>query len=630
MVRTSVIVLFLVILVFCAVSLGVENKSAVGKGSLALADNGKAVARIVVAANPPRYTQIAALELQYYVEKISGAKLDITTDELPHAQEGYVILVGESKLTRELGYRSEDFEKDEYLVETRGQWLVLMGRDEAEYGLVTYEENGHWPGYWPESFDVHLDIYKDHGTLWAVYDFLEKYCGVRWYLLTELGEVVPSRKTITAGNIYIRRRPWAELRRFNIDGITNPWRHHYSQEGPENIHLTGRGHKGWRKLFMWMERMRFGGRRHCAMHSFLSYFDRFGKEHPEWFASGKAEFDAQMCFSNPQVVSQAAKDARDCFDGKYPQGRYPDLTRAYWIYATGDFYSIVPNDHDRFCKCRKCKDKWKPGKSQEWTFFGGRRSDYVWSFVNAVARELGKTHPDKYISALAYWQYTVPPSFPIEKNVAVMYCKSTSQYNEPRRKAFDREHLPEWRKRTRHLTVWEYYNFPRGKVFPGIEPHRIAEEMKYLHDLPIEGMFIELDSKNIAVEHLNVYCTMKMLDDPDVDIDELLAEYYRLFYGPAEEAMRTFFEKIENIYTNQDNWKPLLAEGKEHLHEMPEVSWEVMCPPMVLAEFGEIIAEAYEAVDKRQPYLDRVRLMDNSIYQFMKQSSDEYWSGTLQ
>jgi len=604
------------------------DASAKGKGSIALVKDGKAVARIVIAGNPPRYTQIAALELQTYIEKITGARLQITTDELPHAGEGYCVLVGESRLTRELGYSSDDFAKDELLVETRGSRLILMGRDEPEYGWVTYEENGHWPGFWPDAVNGGPDrrqIYKDHGSLSAVYEFLEKFCGVRWYMVTEIGEVVPSRKTLTFANIHVRRRPWCRIRKFNIE-MPSPW-HFYESYGAKGsplgsraIHTLGPGHKGWRKLFMWLERMRYGGVLYANNHSLYSYYDRFGKQHPDWFANGDASYGNQLCYSNPQVIEQVAKDICDYFEGKYPEGRYPNIDRAYWITAAGDFHAVVPMDNDQFCKCPRCRGKWQAG--QDWMFFGGRRSDYIWGFVNEVARRVARKHPDKFVSALAYWQYTVPPSFAIEKNVAVMYCKSVSQYGDPRRKAFDRKWLPQWRKRTRHLSIWEYYNFPRGAVFPGIQPHRIAEDMKFLRGLPIDGMFIELDSVNPAMEHINLYCAMKLLDDPQIDIDQLLDEYYRLFYGPAEKPMRRFFEKIESIFTSEKNWRSVLKQGKEHLDA--KTSWEVMCPPETLAEFGKLIKKAYRAVGKQQPYLDRVKLMDLAIYGHMVRCSQDY------
>ena len=47
--------------------------------------------------------------------------------------------------------------------------------------------------------------YKPLGSCHAVHTFLEKYLGVRWYLPTEIGEVVPKRKTIEVPAIKIRR-----------------------------------------------------------------------------------------------------------------------------------------------------------------------------------------------------------------------------------------------------------------------------------------------------------------------------------------------------------------------------------------------------------------------------------------
>ena len=597
-----------------------------GRGSIAIVDEGKPVARIVLAENPPRYTQVAALELQHYVERSTGAVLPITTDGLPDAGNGFEILVGESRLTRELGLRGADFNRDEILVETRGTKLILMGRDEPEFGWVTYEENGHWPGFWPEAPDPkQKQIWKLKGSLHAVYEFLEKAVGVRWYMVTDIGEVVPQHDSLTAANLFIRRKPWCATRRFNID-MASP-RHFYerwgakgSPLGSKSIHELGPGHRGWRHLFMWLERVRYGGVLHEANHSLYSYFDRFGEDHPDWFADSNPVHGAQMCYQNEGLIDRVAGDINQAFDNAYPDGRYPGIDRAYWIAAAGRFHAVVPMDNDKYCQCERCAPKWRPG--EDWMFFGGRRSDYVWAFVNEVAERVYPRHPDKYVSALAYYQYTDPPSFELAPNVAVMYCKSMSQYGDPRRREYDRQNLVEWRKRTPHLSTWEYYNFPRGPVFPGVSPHRIAEDIAFLRELPIEGMFIELDSVNPAIEHINLYVTMKLLDDPATDVDALLEEYYRLFYGPAEEPMRAFFEKIEAIGTDPEHWKAVLARGEEHLGR--QVSWDVMCPPAVLAGFGALIERAKAAAGDAQPYRDRVDLMDLAVYGHMTQSAADY------
>ena len=62
-------------------------------------------------------------------------------------------------------------------------------------------------------------------------------------------------------------------------------------------------------------------------------------------------------------------------------------------------------------------------------FSSGTVSNYFFSFVNAVAREVRKTHPDKYIATLAYWNYALPPrGFNIEPNVSVAPCLHTCVY----------------------------------------------------------------------------------------------------------------------------------------------------------------------------------------------------------
>ena len=620
--RVSSLLFFCLFLLTTASALGQQ----VGKGSVSLVENRMATAKIILAANPPRYTQIAALELQHYVKKITGVTLPITTDEARDAGDGYRVLVGESELTRALGYTAKSFKSDEFLVETRGTHLALMGRDAAEYGVVTYDENGHWPGYWPdERSPKQQQIWKDHGSLLAVYEFLEKVCGVRWYLLTELGEVVPRRVTLNCANLNIRRKPWCPTRRFNFD-MAAPF-HFYerwgaagSPLGSKSIHATGPGHQGWRKLFMYLERSRYGGRPYQNNHSLEAYFHRFAKLHPDWFANSKPIAGGQMCYTNKGLIQQVAKDIIDYFDGKYPGGRYPDAEHAYWITAMGDFHAVVPMDNDKYCTCDRCKPLWQPGES--WMFFGGNRSDYVWGFVNEVAKIVGRKHPDKFVAGLAYWQYTIPPSFKLEPNVAVMYCKSRTQYADPRRKAFDRKWLPEWRKRTKHLSTWEYHNFPRGPVFPGIAPRQVAEDMAYLRSLPIDGQFIELDSVNPAIEHLNLYVAMKMLDLDDVDINKLLDEYYRGFYGPAAEPMQAFFAKVEDIVTSEKHWQAVLDKKREHLDA--ETSWQIMCPPKVLAEFGQLIDKAITAAGRKEPYAERVKLMRLAIYGHMKASAASY------
>ena len=166
-----------------------------GKGTVLIARQSvpKPDARIVLAANPTRSAQVAAAELRHYVEKMTGVELPVTTDG-GRPFKGPKILVGESQLTRLLGLKSSDFSPQEHLIATYGNVLVLMGCDEQEYGVVDYEGNGLWPGF-TTFYDWSLkpEWAKKVGTVYAVHDFLRQFCGVRWYLPGELGEVCPAK-----------------------------------------------------------------------------------------------------------------------------------------------------------------------------------------------------------------------------------------------------------------------------------------------------------------------------------------------------------------------------------------------------------------------------------------------------
>ena len=63
-----------------ALAAGSCTLAATASGSLVLVQDGRANATIVLAAKPTGSAQLAAFELQHYIQKISGAKLPIVRD----------------------------------------------------------------------------------------------------------------------------------------------------------------------------------------------------------------------------------------------------------------------------------------------------------------------------------------------------------------------------------------------------------------------------------------------------------------------------------------------------------------------------------------------------------------------
>jgi len=137
---------------------------------------------------------------------------------------------------------------------------------------------------------------------------------------------------------------------------------------------------------VWKLRMRLGGTPMTINHSFYGYYDRYLTDHPDWFAQGYTGKPPQMCFTNPEFIAQVVQDARDYFDGK---GSKPGAA------ASGDIFGLVPMDNSSWCKCERCQAELNAAEKDNPQFNNGWASDYIYNFTNKIAREVGKTHPDR-------------------------------------------------------------------------------------------------------------------------------------------------------------------------------------------------------------------------------------------
>lgn len=612
-----------------ALSRGISG-AATSHGDLALTVQGKPASTIVTAKDPVLVVKLAVAELNHYVERISGTTLPVVDEDQPVT--GNRILVGESKWTTKLGLCNTSFSRQEFLVETRPGLLILIGLDGDKRGKLNYETDGVWEGFTSDDFTYPM------GTLYAVYDFLERYCGIRWYLPTELGEVVPKCPTLSFSEIHLRRKPWTRHRSMDV------WAHvvaqlywwDFSLDKEKDVReLSSRE----RNLY-WL-RLKMGGDPLAANHSLYSYVDRFSKSHPEYFAineKGECDF-GQLNYASDVVVDQVVNDIVACLHG---QPDDENGLKRFNLPAAGKVFPVVPMDSGLSSYDEESQALLLPEPTRKIPSFDGfcnnQASRYWFGFVNKIAAKIRKIDPEVIISTLAYFDYFYPPDdMVLEPNVAITLCKPHVTTDRSRR--YDDlyyQALRQWRSRVRYLYVWEYYNFPQWmgmNVFPGTVPRRIGEDLKKLRALPIEGEFIELNSArrmpyirnwlvNPAMDHLNYYFTFKLLDDDGRSMHELLEEYWQLFYGPAAEPMREFFTLIEDTYLDERHYVP------DHLDQ--DLSWTVLCPRDKLAEFATLISQAKLAAGGRQPYRSRVDLIDKAVYQFMQASSDQYWQKTKQ
>lgn len=347
----------------------------------------------------------------------------------------------------------------------------------------------------------------------------------------------------------------------------------------------------------------------------MSYCDRFGKknpakpelferERPEFFAKGQtAKGDPftgfqQLCYTNPELVKQVVQDARGYFDGKGVKGMQP---------AIGNYFVVQPHDNANWCKCEACQKLLAidANNARGEHFNSGKASHYWFTFVNAVARELRKTHPDKYIATSAYWVYAYrPEDMEIESNISVSPCLQPRNFWAPLIRKNDLDFYKKWvEKKDRPIYLWNYYDFPEEltfsqtkpwKCFPGFSAHLLADMIKMYAQDGVRGVFL-----CGMGEQVDFYITMKLYDDPKRDIDKLLAEFFDRYFGASSKPMYDFYSLIERTFTDPNSYPAEVRTEEKQFHQTEELAWKYLGTAERMKELETLItaAQQYAATD---------------------------------
>jgi len=460
-------------------------------------------------------------------------------------------------------------------------------------------------------------LFDERGTLNATYDFLERFCDVRWYAPGELGICCPRTDTLTVSypvgdGPTVRRAPSMEHRWITPTPL-------YSPGPPERVPA--------RDVAQWKLRMRIGGEPLWICHSFQGYYDRFLKDHPDWFAQGYTGRPPQMCFTNPEFIQQVIQDARDYFDGK---GAQPGAT------AMGDYFGLVPMDNGSWCKCERCQAEMNQAEMKNQQFNNGKASDYIFGFVNKVAREVGKTHPDKWIGALAYSDYAYyPETVDLAPNVLMQLCLHTRNWWCPSMEVNDRKVLNQWRAAgpNRPMYLWLYYNFPALNAnygnfgyFPGYFAHSVVKQMDLYRQANIRGIFMEHSSEfreSYLMDQLEFYVTLKLADDPTLDGDALIDEFFERYYGAAAKPMQALYNRIEDLFSNPKYYPATIRRSPGHQHQTELLAWESLGTPSRMTQMAALMAHAKAAASTPEEKA-RVALFEKGQWDYMVAGRKRY------
>ncbi|MBT4820890.1 MAG: DUF4838 domain-containing protein, partial [Lentisphaerae bacterium] len=110
-----------------------------------------------------------------------------------------------------------------------------------------------------------------------------------------------------------------------------------------------------------------------------------------------------------------------------------------------------------------------------------------------------------------------------------------------------------------HIYIWEYYIWnwrgwstrPKLAGYPVFFPHILQADIRFQRDHNVRGEKTENEAwskQNRGLNHLIVYLTGRLLYAPDLDVDNLLDDYYTTFFGDAHDEMKAFWEHAERCW----------------------------------------------------------------------------------
>ncbi|MGZ0167564.1 MAG: DUF4838 domain-containing protein, partial [Planctomycetales bacterium] len=616
----------------CAFSLSIAQANAEDRF---LVDEGKAYAEIIISESPARSTRLAAAELQTYVAKISGARLPIRVE--PSVDVPVQIYVGESPHAAKLGVTADRLEHGAYRIASGEKWLALIGDDtdftpkepwaknnsgrgaklqgewEKASGLPFGVPNGGLYKYrerMPEALAKeereYLWQFDERGSFNAVCGYLRSL-GVRWYLPGEIGEVVPKMKSIPLPKIDETVKPDFEVRQFSVrfataDDEVMRWAMRLGIRHPYGLMIAH------------------------GMHT-MTHPEILKTQHPDWFALYGGKRDTQigkrlnhLCYSNEELFDATVKWARAQFD----------------VYDYEAVSIMPPDAYGSICQCELCE-----GKQVDEMGARGKLSNHVWDFANRVAREVRKTHPDKLIACCAYGANTLPPTNidKLEPNVQVIIVGGRRPRNSlPEQREYVRNLRAGWLKRTdRPIIIFENYPFTgRGTYLPGFVAKTIGESINATKGVSRgEDIWLSFprthDDPNIGFDHFQVYFTARMWwGGKEADVEAMLDEYCRLFYGSAGPKMKAFFDYCEANYQAMEKDK----EKVDTALEIFEKAKLELSPDSIYARRLELIDNFLNALRSKAKQLGQGRGLVAKMRTVLKPKEpivvdgkldDEYW-----
>lgn len=398
------------------------------------------------------------------------------------------------------------------------------------------------------------------GVRWGVYEFLERFVGMRWYFDTEIGQDIPKSDKLVISPVWLEDAPAFRMREiWPPRGGVKDSRGGYlaSNEGfnrsANTWPVTLQVHQPW-----WNK------------------YPELMKERPEVFQmqkDGTRQFNV-ICYGNPRTLET------------YLEGIQAFVDKKGTVYAPikNKAITVSPNDVELACYCPDCRKLWdeKGGTA-------GSASKVMATFVDKLAREVKKRWPNEGFTVifLPYLNYTAAPEgFKFPDNVEVQICGMPGMANlkEPGIRDGEYANIDKWRAISgRKVQTWLYSCWPANKTKAAYQYPRVVKAFYQRNRDTIVGSFVNGEYNHWPRQHISLYCWQKVLWNPDYNVDAAMDAFCTRMFGPAAKTMRQLLALQADGWA-KSAWPGGLFSGRG--------IYEVSFPPTTVRKMRKLFAKA--------------------------------------
>jgi hypothetical protein len=395
--------------------------------------------------------------------------------------------------------------------------------------------------------DIALLGSNERGHLYSVYVFLERFLGVRF--LAWDCTVVPKQPELRLPVLNYRHAPpfmYRETLYFNSFPRDIAARQRLNGPSTKCDATTG----GKVDFYPYVHSSRL-----------LVPEEKYFKEHPEYYGlqGGKrvaGTVHAQLCLSNPDVLRIATE------------------TVMRWIKEHPDvpILDVSQNDGNGACECDQCAAIVREE---------GAQHGPILRFVNAIADEVAKKYPDKWVETLAYAYSTAPPKITKPRpNVIIRLCHAGCFFHGFETCGMGSQHavwLEQWQKLTHNIFIWHYGTDFAHYLAPNPNLNGLAKDIQFYAAHGVNGLMVQCNYQGPGGElaELRQYLCAQLMWDPAQDPLALRADFCRHYYDEAAPQVLEFLRRMDQLGAGPAHafavWDPTTIVPPEFAREVLQI-----------------------------------------------------------